>query len=119
MCGIVGYIGPKDAAPILLNGIKRLEYRGYDSAGLAYFVNGKISVTKESGKISKLETKIHDIDIKSTIGIGHTRWATHGAPTSVNAHPHIDCNGNIALFLGNIAILKIFCGFLSLLNSCL
>jgi glutamine---fructose-6-phosphate transaminase (isomerizing) len=90
MCGIVGYVGPKKVAPLLLEGLKRLEYRGYDSAGLA-IMNGKgVETRKVAGKISRLETLINAHPIAGTLGIGHTRWATHGAPNEVNAHPHVD-----------------------------
>jgi glutamine---fructose-6-phosphate transaminase (isomerizing) len=90
MCGIVGYVGPKKVAPLLLEGLKRLEYRGYDSAGLA-IMNGKgVETRKVAGKISRLETLVNAHPIAGTLGIGHTRWATHGAPNEVNAHPHVD-----------------------------
>jgi glutamine---fructose-6-phosphate transaminase (isomerizing) len=90
MCGIVGYVGPKKVAPLLLEGLKRLEYRGYDSAGLA-IMNGKgVETRKVAGKISRLETLVNANPIAGTLGIGHTRWATHGAPNEVNAHPHVD-----------------------------
>jgi glucosamine--fructose-6-phosphate aminotransferase (isomerizing) len=87
MCGIVGYIGGKDAYPILIKGLKRLEYRGYDSAGVA-LVNGDTTVYKKKGKVSELEDHVRGKETKSTIGIGHTRWATHGEPSDKNAHPH-------------------------------
>ena len=87
MCGIVGYIGSQDAYPILIKGLKRLEYRGYDSAGVA-LLNGNISIYKKKGKVSELEDHVRGKDTKSTIGIGHTRWATHGEPSDLNAHPH-------------------------------
>jgi glucosamine--fructose-6-phosphate aminotransferase (isomerizing) len=90
MCGIVGYVGPKKVAPLLLEGLKRLEYRGYDSAGLA-IMNGKgVETRKVAGKISRLESLISAKPISGTLGIGHTRWATHGAPNEANAHPHVD-----------------------------
>ncbi|MFI5250271.1 MAG: glutamine--fructose-6-phosphate transaminase (isomerizing) [Gemmatimonadales bacterium] len=90
MCGIVGYVGPKKVAPLLLEGLKRLEYRGYDSAGLA-IMNGKgVETRKVAGKISRLELLVSKNPISGTLGIGHTRWATHGAPNEVNAHPHTD-----------------------------
>jgi len=92
MCGIVGYIGPKQAYPILLSGLKRLEYRGYDSAGIA-LLNGKNRIYKCKGKVSDLEKYVIGKDISGTVGIGHTRWATHGEPNDVNAHPHISMNG--------------------------
>ena len=96
MCGIVGYIGDKDARPILVEGLKRLEYRGYDSAGVALLVDSHIKVSKTPGKVSKLEEMLHD-SVFARIGIGHTRWATHGEPNIINAHPHSDCTGNILL----------------------
>lgn len=97
MCGIVGYIGNKKAVPILMNGLKRLEYRGYDSAGIAVRVNGSIEVEKQVGKIINLENIISSKEYDSTLGIAHTRWATHGAPTQNNAHPHTDGAKKIAL----------------------
>ncbi len=97
MCGIVGYIGDKQAYPILLNGLKRLEYRGYDSAGIALHQNGKIHIIKQVGKIAALEEIIKAEEMQGTIGIAHTRWATHGEPNVTNAHPHSDCGGNIVL----------------------
>lgn len=99
MCGIVGYIGGKQALPILVEGLKRLEYRGYDSAGFAV-INSKneITIHKKEGKIVELEQSLpNDKDFSSHIGIAHTRWATHGEPTSINAHPHTDCYGHIAV----------------------
>lgn len=88
MCGIVGIIGQAEAAPLLLEGLKRLEYRGYDSAGIATLTNGKIERTRAEGKLVNLEAMISDVPVPGTIGIGHTRWATHGAPNEKNAHPH-------------------------------
>lgn len=96
MCGIVGYVGPQEALPILINGLKRLEYRGYDSAGVA-LLNGELSVKKKAGKVSDLESVLRPETLKGTIGIGHTRWATHGEPNDTNAHPHTDQRGEIAL----------------------
>ncbi|HEY9165789.1 MAG TPA: glutamine--fructose-6-phosphate transaminase (isomerizing) [Candidatus Kryptonia bacterium] len=96
MCGIVGYIGTKDATKILIEGLKRLEYRGYDSAGVALYRDGRIDVIKTPGKVSKLEKMLSGSN-PSNVGIGHTRWATHGEPNTVNAHPHLDCTGRIAL----------------------
>jgi glucosamine--fructose-6-phosphate aminotransferase (isomerizing) len=89
MCGIVGYIGPRDATPIILNGLKRLEYRGYDSAGLAIVNDGQLEVRKDAGKLSQLVDHINKSPISGAPGIGHTRWATHGAPNARNAHPHL------------------------------
>src|SRR2546422_360648 len=94
MCGIVGYAGRRDALPILLDGLKRLEYRGYDSAGVA-IVGSALQVMKDKGFIAKLEAQLPPL--KGSTGFAHTRWATHGAPSKVNAHPHVDCTGKIAL----------------------
>ncbi|NIW45732.1 MAG: glutamine--fructose-6-phosphate transaminase (isomerizing), partial [Gammaproteobacteria bacterium] len=97
MCGIVGYIGPQDAVPIILDGLKRLEYRGYDSAGLAVLENGHIEVRRDAGKIDKLISMIDQDPVKGKLGIGHTRWATHGEPNSRNAHPHVGMTGDVVL----------------------
>ncbi len=97
MCGIVGYIGEKKAKPILINGITRLEYRGYDSSGISIIEDQKIINEKSVGRINELEKKIEGMFNKGSIGIVHTRWATHGAPTIENAHPHFDCSGKIAI----------------------
>ncbi|MEK7629815.1 MAG: glutamine--fructose-6-phosphate transaminase (isomerizing) [Patescibacteria group bacterium] len=97
MCGIVGYIGNKNAVPVLLEGLKRLEYRGYDSAGFAVLKDGAILVRKKPGKVATLEKLVAGEDLKSNLGIAHTRWATHGEPNEINAHPHTDCSGRIAL----------------------
>src|SRR3954469_6537938 len=88
MCGIVGVIGAREAAPLLLDGLKRLEYRGYDSAGIATLVNGHIERRRAEGKLTNLESLLQREPLQGTTGIGHTRWATHGAPTEKNAHPH-------------------------------
>lgn len=88
MCGIVGYIGQKQAYPVIIKGLKRLEYRGYDSAGVALMTNGNINIYKRKGKVNELENFVADKDISGSLGIGHTRWATHGEPNDVNAHPH-------------------------------
>ena len=96
MCGIVGYIGRREAVPVLLEGLRRLEYRGYDSAGLAVVYRGKLQVTKTAGRVQDLRDQVSD-RVRSTVGIGHTRWATHGEPNEVNAHPHLDAAGNIAV----------------------
>ena len=101
MCGIVGYIGDKDACEVLVEGLKRLEYRGYDSAGVALLANSHIDVLKTPGKVTKLEEMVSGVQ-QAKIGIGHTRWATHGEPTTVNAHPHVDCTGNIAIIHNGI-----------------
>jgi glucosamine--fructose-6-phosphate aminotransferase (isomerizing) len=90
MCGIVCYVGKQTAKPILIEGLKRLEYRGYDSAGLAIQAGDHIGCYRAVGKILELERKLNNLDIEGTSGIGHTRWATHGEPTEVNAHPHTD-----------------------------
>lgn len=97
MCGIVGYIGPSEAAPVLLESLRRLEYRGYDSAGLTVCANGVLQTRKMAGKIADLVQAIAGDLPKGTVGIAHTRWATHGAPTEVNAHPHHDSTGEISL----------------------
>jgi glucosamine--fructose-6-phosphate aminotransferase (isomerizing) len=98
MCGIVGYIGDRTAVPILVEGLRRLEYRGYDSAGLAVLVDGRVETRKAAGKIVELERILRDGGAPvGTIGIAHTRWATHGAPTTNNAHPHVDCAGRFAV----------------------
>ena len=90
MCGIVGYIGTKEATPLLVDGLKKLEYRGYDSAGVAVLeqMQRRISVVKTVGKITNLEHKLAECMPKGCVGIGHTRWATHGRPSDVNSHPH-------------------------------
>jgi len=97
MCGIVGYIGNRIAVPVLLDGLKRLEYRGYDSAGLAVLEDGNIEIIKTKGKVSDLASIVNKKDYKGVLGIAHTRWATHGEPNIINAHPHVDCSGKIAL----------------------
>src|SRR5205809_3106628 len=97
MCGIVGYTGPRQAAPLLLEGLRRLEYRGYDSAGLALVADGRIEVHKAPGKISGLEKALGTAIPAGHTGIAHTRWATQGAPKLVNAHPHTDCGGTPAM----------------------
>src|SRR5437867_12046473 len=95
MCGIVGYVGSKEAAPLLLDGLKRLEYRGYDSAGIATLCNGRFTVYKSAGKLEALLEKMTGAKSPGTVGIAHTRWATHGRPTEQNAHPHPACTGRI------------------------
>src|SRR3569832_1980523 len=99
MCGIVGYVGEKNTVDVLLNGLKRLEYRGYDSAGVSFFSEGKIVVEKQVGKLKNLEASLsvrrREIAPQGA-GIGHTRWATHGEPNLENAHPHRDCAGRIS-----------------------
>ncbi len=109
MCGIVGYIGSKDAYPILIKGLKRLEYRGYDSAGVA-LLNGDVSIYKKKGKVQELEDFVRGKETLSTIGIGHTRWATHGEPSDLNAHPHCSEKGLFTIIhngiIENYAVLK-------------
>ena len=109
MCGIVAYIGTKEAFPILIKGLKRLEYRGYDSAGVA-LLNGDIHVFKKAGKVSELEAFTSGANLKATMGIGHTRWATHGVPNDINAHPHLSRSGNLAMIhngiIENYGVLK-------------
>jgi len=102
MCGIVGYYGTKDAIPILINGLKRLEYRGYDSSGIAVNGNGSIEFIKKAGKVKHLESSLMDSTIRGNIGIAHTRWATHGEPNDVNAHPHLDHTETIAMIHNGI-----------------
>jgi glucosamine--fructose-6-phosphate aminotransferase (isomerizing) len=102
MCGIVGYVGPQDATPIVLNGLKRLEYRGYDSAGIAVLHDGTISVRRDAGKLANLEALLLSSPISGSLGIGHTRWATHGKPSQTNAHPHLDCTGQVVVIQNGI-----------------
>ena len=98
MCGIVGYIGSRRVVPIILEGLKRLEYRGYDSAGLVYLQNNKLIKYRSKGKLAILEKSVEDVlGVESHVGLGHTRWATHGAPTTENAHPHGDCHDNLVV----------------------
>ena len=110
MCGIVAYFGKKAAQPILIEGLRRLEYRGYDSAGVALLKDGRFDLHKTSGRIANLEEIVPDPISQASVGIGHTRWATHGKPNTTNAHPHIDYTGKIALvhngIIENYAILK-------------
>jgi len=102
MCGIVGYVGPKQASPILLEGLRRMEYRGYDSAGVAVINGNGIKVQKTAGKIAALIENLRASPTAGTVGMGHTRWATHGAPTTPNAHPHLDQSGKIAVIHNGI-----------------
>ena len=97
MCGIVGYIGERDSTPIILNGLKRLEYRGYDSAGVAVLDKGNIEIRRDAGKLRHLEALVRDTPVHGKIGIGHTRWATHGEPNTRNAHPHIGSTGEFVV----------------------
>jgi glucosamine--fructose-6-phosphate aminotransferase (isomerizing) len=102
MCGIVGYVGPDEALPIVLEGLRRLEYRGYDSAGVAV-IDGGLGVVKRAGKLAELESALETgTALGGSVGMGHTRWATHGAPTDVNAHPHLDCAGRVAVIHNGI-----------------
>jgi glucosamine--fructose-6-phosphate aminotransferase (isomerizing) len=102
MCGIVGYVGPREASALVFEGLKRLEYRGYDSAGIATIQNGDIIIRRDEGKLSNLERLIAEQPINGHIAIGHTRWATHGAPSQRNAHPHTDCTGELAVIQNGI-----------------
>jgi glucosamine--fructose-6-phosphate aminotransferase (isomerizing) len=97
MCGIVGYIGPRDATSIIYNGLKRLEYRGYDSAGLAVIEDGTIEIRRDAGKLARLGELLDEQPVHGNVGIGHTRWATHGEPSARNAHPHIGESGNVVV----------------------
>src|SRR5687767_3258386 len=103
MCSIVGYTGPRDAAPILLDGLARLEYRGYDSAGIALVTaGGDLFVEKRAGKLANLRTALLDATPTAAVGLAHTRWATHGRPNDLNAHPHVDCSGAITVIHNGI-----------------
>lgn len=104
MCGIVGYIGEKNCVPILINGLKRLEYRGYDSAGIAIISNGNTGIIKNKGKVSALQEKVKNMELNAKLGIGHTRWATHGIPNEINAHPH--SNKDNTLFMIHNGIIE-------------
>src|ERR1700735_2411951 len=98
MCGIVGYVGTRNAVPVIIEGRRRLEYRGYDSAGIAVGGNGDgLQLRRAPGKLRKLEEVLHERPVHGTFGIGHTRWATHGRPTEENAHPHRDCTGRLVV----------------------
>src|SRR5687768_3250005 len=101
MCGIVAYVGKRQASDVIIKGLKRLEYRGYDSAGIAVF-NGGLNVYKKKGKVSDLEKHLKSAALNSHIGIGHTRWATHGEPNDVNAHPHFSASGKLAMIHNGI-----------------
>src|SRR5947207_12766939 len=107
MCGIIGYVGTRDVVPVLIGGLKKLEYRGYDSAGIAVVtdMNGKgdgVEIVRAEGKLSNLEAKLGDKPIKGSFGMGHTRWATHGKPNENNAHPHRDCSGKVVVIHNGI-----------------
>jgi len=98
MCGIVGYVGKKSVVPIIIEGLRKLEYRGYDSAGIAVGGNGNgLQILRAEGKLRNLEEVIRQKPLEGTYGIGHTRWATHGRPTEENAHPHRDCKGELVV----------------------
>ncbi len=97
MCGIIGYVGPKPAVEVLVDGLKRLEYRGYDSAGLALVRDGRLSVLRSQGKLNNLERELSKTELDGSYGLGHTRWATHGRPNEENAHPHRDCSGSLVV----------------------
>jgi glucosamine--fructose-6-phosphate aminotransferase (isomerizing) len=100
VCGIVGYVGKRDVTPVLIEGLHRLEYRGYDSAGLAVISRGRLQVTKTAGRVQDLRDKLAAkpaASTNTTIGLGHTRWATHGEPNETNAHPHTDAGNRIAV----------------------
>jgi len=101
MCGIVAYIGGREAYPVILKGLKRLEYRGYDSAGVALLNNG-MKVYKKKGRVAELEEEVIGKDLHAHIGIGHTRWATHGEPSDRNAHPHLSKSGKLAMIHNGI-----------------
>src|SRR5437899_7608781 len=97
MCGIVGYVGYRDAVSLILPGLRRLEYRGYDSAGIATVARMSLDVRKTAGKIADLEALLASDRLQGTLGVGHTRWATHGRPSDANAHPHLDCQSQLAI----------------------
>src|SRR5919202_1065575 len=103
MCGIVGYVGSREVGPVLLDGLRRLEYRGYDSAGIVVrTLNNQIEIVKSAGKLSNLVERLNGHTPRGSLGLGHTRWATHGAPNDVNAHPHADCSGQLAVIHNGI-----------------
>ena len=102
MCGIIGYIGNRNCVPIIINGLKRLEYRGYDSAGIGILNNGLSQVVKNKGKVSQLEKRIEKLNLNAPIGIGHTRWATHGIPNEINAHPHFNTANDLYIIHNGI-----------------
>ena len=97
MCGIIGYIGPRPVVPLIIEGLRRLEYRGYDSAGVAVVSDGTLTIRRSAGKLGNLEAAIAAEPLSGEFGLGHTRWATHGRPTEENAHPHRDCHGRIVV----------------------
>src|SRR3954467_1703896 len=114
MCGIVGYVGPQSALDVVLEGLRRLEYRGYDSAGIAVVADGQLSSAKKAGKLANLEKALADHPLPmATMGMGHTRWAPHGGPTDRNAHPHLSADGSVAVIhngiIENFASLRAEC----------
>src|SRR5688572_22313223 len=103
MCGIIGYVGEQEAAPVIIDGLRRLEYRGYDSVGIAVLDGGgSLEVHKREGKLSRLTSLLEEHWPRGKQGIGHTRWATHGRPSDVNAHPHVDCSGDVVVIHNGI-----------------
>src|SRR5215213_6676291 len=102
MCGIIGYVGTREVVPVLIGGLKKLEYRGYDSAGVAVVNGHGVDVVRAEGKLSNLESKLADKELKGSFGMGHTRWATHGKPNENNAHPHRDCHGKVVVIHNGI-----------------
>src|SRR5689334_16006902 len=102
MCGIIGYVGTRDVVPVLIGGLKKLEYRGYDSAGIAVVNGSGVEVVRAEGKLANLETKLAEKTLNGNFGMGHTRWATHGKPNENNAHPHRDCTGSIVVIHNGI-----------------
>src|SRR5918911_2722481 len=102
MCGIIGYVGERDVVPVLIGGLKKLEYRGYDSAGIAVVDGNGVEVVRAEGKLSNLESKLGEKPLRGTFGMGHTRWATHGKPNENNAHPHRDCTGKVVVIHNGI-----------------
>ena len=102
MCGIIGYVGTRDVVPVIIGGLKKLEYRGYDSAGIAVVNGHGVAVVRAEGKLANLETKLNEKPLKGTFGMGHTRWATHGKPSENNAHPHRDCTGDVVVIHNGI-----------------
>src|SRR5947199_3463798 len=108
MCGIVGYVGGQPALDVVMQGLRRLEYRGYDSAGVAVLCTGdegsdsELRTVRKAGKLANLDAELEHTTLPGSLGIGHTRWATHGAPTDRNAHPHVDCTGRLAVIHNGI-----------------
>src|SRR3954463_5786762 len=103
MCGIVGYVGPQNSLDVVLEGLRRLEYRGYDSAGIAVVADGRLSSAKKAGKLANLEKLLADHPLPvAQSGIGHARWATHGGPADANAHPHLSADGSVAVIHNGI-----------------